>query len=146
MNDKIMEKIMILRLVLLLTSLIAFNANAGVAVVVNKASPVNQLEQQKIAKIFKGQLLQYDNGTRIEVITQKKANPITGQFYEQVVKASTRQVMAKWAKLVFTGKASNPKEAANDAQMIEWVSASSGAIGFVDEKSVNDKVKVVAKF
>ena len=47
--------------------------------------------------------------------------------------------------MVFTGKTQQPKEVADDAEVIAKVSSDPQAIGYVDSGSVNDSVKVVLK-
>jgi hypothetical protein len=47
-----------------------------------------------------------------------------------------------WSKLVFTGKATPPKEYANSAEVKKAV-ADPKAIGYIDKSAVDDTVKVI---
>jgi ABC-type phosphate transport system substrate-binding protein len=50
------------------------------------------------------------------------------------------QVKALWSKLVFTGKATPPKEYANSAEVKKAVAADPKAIGYIDKSAVDDTV------
>ncbi len=51
------------------------------------------------------------------------ATPVRSQFYTQVAGKDEAQVKAIWSKLVFTGKATPPKELAASADVVKAVAA-----------------------
>ena len=55
------------------------------------------------------------------------------QFYTKVAGKDEAQVKAIWSKLVFTGKATPPKELASNGDVVKAVSADPNAIGYVDK-------------
>ena len=56
-------------------------------------------------------------------------------------------VMAKneaaWSRLVFSGKATPPKEVGNSAEVKKLVSANPNTIGYIEKSAVDASVKVV---
>jgi ABC-type phosphate transport system substrate-binding protein len=60
-----------------------------------------------------------------------------------VLDKDATQVKAIWSKLVFTGKASAPKEYATSAEVKKAVAADPSAIGYIEKSQVDDTVKVI---
>jgi hypothetical protein len=91
----------------------------------------------------------------VVIVSQK--NPATRMFSEQasqfflgksnlftpVADKDPAQVKALWSKLVFTGKATPPKEYASSAEVKKAVAADPKAIGYIDKSAVDDTVKVI---
>ena len=50
---------------------------------------------------------------------------------------------AAWSRLVFSGKATPPKEMANSADMKKFVAGNPDAIGYIEKSAVDSSVKVV---
>ena len=55
---------------------------------------------------------------------------------------SSAQVKAAWSRLVFSGKATPPKELASSAEVKKFVAANPDAIGYVEKSAVDATVKV----
>ncbi len=76
----------------------------------------------------------------------KGGSDVHKEFAKKVLGKSSSQLKAYWAKLVFTGKGTPPKQINSDAEMIKLVAANPNLIGFVNAASVDDSVKVAATF
>jgi len=129
----------------LLLCLASVFAQAEVAVVVNPGVS-DTLDASAIGKIFLGKTKRFPGGTSATPINQEQGNAIVDQFNQQVLKRNSSQVKAYWSKLLFTGKGKPPMQVASDAEVLIQVASDVSAIGYVDATSVNDKVKVVARF
>jgi len=68
---------------------------------------------------------------------------VRAEFYKKVTDKDASQAKALWSKLVFTGKASMPKEVANSAAVKSAVAANPKAIGYMEKSAVDGSVKVV---
>ena len=134
----------LLPLIIIIMS-IFFKAEAGVAVIVHPSNS-NELEKNSIKRIFLGKMKTFPDGSQAIPISQGDKSVTTDEFNEKVLKRSKSQLRAYWSKLIFTGKGSEPKVMDNGQQLIDIVSSNPNLIGFVDEKLVTDKVKVVAVF
>jgi ABC-type phosphate transport system substrate-binding protein len=116
-------------------ALAAAAAHADVVVIVSSKSSANTMTADDIANIYLGKsssMKPVDNAT-----------PVRSQFYTKVAGKDEAQVKAIWSKLVFTGKATPPKELASNADVVKAVSADPNAIGYVDKTAVDASVKVV---
>jgi ABC-type phosphate transport system substrate-binding protein len=110
-------------------------ANADVVVIVSAKSSATTMTAADIANIYLGKsssMKPVDNAT-----------PARSQFYTKVAGKDEAQVKAIWSKLVFTGKATPPKELASDADVVKAVAADPNAIGYIDKSAADGSVKVV---
>jgi ABC-type phosphate transport system substrate-binding protein len=116
-------------------ALAAAAANAEVVVIVSAKSSATTMTADEIASIYLGK------STAMKPVDN--ATPVRAQFYTQVAGKDEAQVKAIWSKLVFTGKATPPKEMASSADVVKAVAADPNAIGYVDKAAIDGSVKVV---
>ncbi len=136
---------LIIKGIIVATSLMSSVALAEVAVVVNNTN-ANSLANSDISRIFLGKMKSFPDGSSTIPVNLESGSTVRGELKEKALGKSSSQIKACWSKQVFSGKGKPPKEFASDADIISFVSATPGAIGYVDATSVNDKVKVIAKF
>jgi hypothetical protein len=112
------------------------HALADVAVIVSAKSTVAKMSADEVAQVFLGKsfsMKPVDNGDKA----------VRGTFYSKVAGKDDAQVKAIWSKLVFTGKARPPAEAATSADVVKAVGNGADLIGYVDAAAVDASVKVV---
>ena len=112
-------------------------AMAEVVVVVNPKAAESSMTKEQVAQFFLGK------SSSMTPIDQLDSNPIRAEFYKKVADKDTAQAKALWSKLVFTGKATMPKEVADSAAVKAAVAANPKAIGYIDKGAVDGSVKVV---
>ena len=108
---------------------------ADVVVIVSAKNSASTMTADDIANIYLGKstaLKPVDNATAVR-----------GQFYSAVAGKDEAQVKAIWSKLVFTGKATPPKELTSSAEVVKAVAADPNAIGYVEKGAVDASVKVI---
>lgn len=118
-------------------SFIALPALAEVVVVVNPKAAESTLGKEQVAQFFLGR------STAMTPIDQPDGTPLRAEFYKKVTDKDASQVKALWSKLVFTGKATMPKEVADSAAVKAAVAANPKAIGYIDKSAVDATVRVV---
>ncbi|MCC2954156.1 hypothetical protein LK542_00840 [Massilia sp. IC2-477] len=112
-------------------------AMAEVVVVVNKSAAESTMSKEQVAQFFLGK------SSSMTPIDQADASPVRAEFYKKVADKDVAQAKALWSKLVFTGKATMPKEVADSAAVKAAVAANPKAIGYIDKGAVDGSVKVV---
>ena len=122
---------------------VAQAVSAGVAVIGNPDLSVSSITAAQASDIFLGKMSKLPDGTSITVVEHKDGDPVKEEFYDKVVGKTSSQLKAYWAKLVFTGEGVPPKEYAGDQAVLQRVSSTPGAIGYVSDKSVDKSVKVL---
>ena len=118
-------------------------ASAGIAVIGNSGIGVNSITAAQVADVFLGKMTKLPDGTPVTVIEHKDGDAVKDEFYDKVVGKSASQLKAYWAKLVFTGEGVPPKEFSGDKAVLDRVSGTPGAVGYVSDKSVDSSVKVL---
>lgn len=121
----------------LVAAFAAAPALAEVVVVVNPKAPEASMTKDEVAQFFLGK------SSAMTPIDQPESAPIRAEFYKKVTDKDISQAKALWSKLVFTGKATMPKEVAGSADVKKAVAANPKAIGYIEKSAVDATVKVV---
>jgi ABC-type phosphate transport system substrate-binding protein len=117
--------------------LLVLPATAEVVVVVNAKASESSMTKDQVSQFFLGK------STAMTPVDQTENAPARTEFYKKVTDKETSQVKALWSKLVFTGKATMPKEVGDSAAVKKAVAADPKAIGYIDKSAVDASVKVV---
>ncbi|MDD5296934.1 MAG: hypothetical protein PHU46_08480 [Rhodocyclaceae bacterium] len=118
-------------------------AVAGVMVVVNPRSSVDHLSRDDVINIFMGRFRQLPNGlpaSPVDLPVTERAKP---EFYRLLVGKDMDQIAAYWSRLVFTGRTAPPMQAGSVEDMIRYLNANPGAVGYMDSNDVDRRVKAV---
>lgn len=115
----------------------ALNAQAETVVIVNKANPATRMFSEQAAQFFLGKSAMF---TPVDL---PENSTVRAEFYHKLADKDTAQVKAIWSKLVFTGKATAPKEYASSAEVKKAVAADPKAIGYIEKSAVDDSIKVI---
>jgi ABC-type phosphate transport system substrate-binding protein len=110
-------------------------AQADVVVIGNVAAPA--MSKDEVTQFFLGK------SQAMKPVDRSSADPIKAQFYQKLSGQDLSQVKATWSRLVFTGKASAPKELPDAAAVKKAVAADPKAIGYIDKSEVDATVKVL---
>ncbi len=118
-------------------------AFAQVAVVVNPKSPLATMTADQVSGIFLGKSNTLPSGGTAMPTDLPDSNAAHDLFYTKVTGKSSAQVKAAWSRLVFSGKATPPKELGSSADVKKFVAANPDAIGYIEKSAVDSTVKVV---
>lgn len=115
----------------------ALPAMAEVVVVANPKAAESSMTKDQVAQYFLGK------SSAMNPIDQPESAPVRAEFYKKVTDKDASQVKSLWSKLVFTGKATMPKEAADSAAVKKMVASDPKAIGYIEKSAVDASVKVI---
>jgi phosphate transport system substrate-binding protein len=107
------------------------------AVVVNKENKVQNVTSVQLAKIFKGEVRKWPDGRSV-VLVLHNSSPDEITTLEHLNKMTEAQVKALLAL-----RKDSLRTVGSDADVIDAVASTPGAIGFVEERSITDRVSVV---
>ena len=110
---------------------------AEIVVIVSKQNPATRMFSEQASQFFLGK------SSLFTPVDQADGSAIRNEFYHKVADKDAAQVKALWSKLVFTGKATMPKEVADSAAVKAAVAANPKAIGYIEKSAVDATVKVV---
>jgi ABC-type phosphate transport system substrate-binding protein len=118
-------------------------ALAQVAVIVNTKSPLASMTAEQVSAIFLGKSNTLPSGATAAPTDLPESLPAHDIFYTKVTGKSSAQVKAAWSRLVFSGKATPPKELATSADVKKFVNANPDGIGYIEKSALDSSVKVV---
>jgi ABC-type phosphate transport system substrate-binding protein len=118
-------------------------AQAQVAVVVGAKSPHGNMTAEQVSAIFLGKSNSLPGGAAAAAADLPESAAVREQFYSKVTGKSSAQVKAAWSRLVFSGKATPPKELGSAADVKSFVAGNPDAIGYIEKSAVDGSVKVV---
>jgi len=125
---------------------LSFGAAAAVAdvvAVVSARSPVSTLSKNQIVDIFLGKANRFPDGRQAVPIDQVEGSAARDEFYLKFADKSPAQLKAFWSKIIFTGRGRPPQEVSNDNEVKKFIAQHPDAIGYIEQKRVDDSVKVV---
>lgn len=115
----------------------ALPAQAETVVIVSQKNPATRMFAEQASQFFLGK------SNMFTPIDQAEGSSIRNDFYQKLTDKDAAQVKAIWSKLVFTGKATPPKEYKSNAEVRKAVADDPKAIGYIDKSAVDDSVKVI---
>lgn len=77
-------------------------------------------------------------------VTLVEKNATRDEFYSKACHKDPAQVRSIWAKLLFTGTGTSPKEVDSGGDMKKFVAADPSSIGYIDKKDLDSSVKAIA--
>jgi ABC-type phosphate transport system substrate-binding protein len=120
--------------ILLLGVLVGVPAAAqqgGYAVIVNEANSVSTLSAEEVSKIFFKKTHRWTSGLDVVPVDLPESAPAREAFSAAVHGKSVGAVRAFWQQQIFSGRAVPPVEKPSDEQVVAFVRATPGAIGYV---------------
>jgi ABC-type phosphate transport system substrate-binding protein len=108
-----------------------------IVVIVNPQNPATRMFKEQAAQFFLGK------SSMFTPVDLPAASPVRAQFYQKVTEKDMGEVKAIWSKLVFTGKASAPKEYRTSADVKKAVAADPNAIGYIEKSALDGSVKAI---
>ncbi|MBM3202305.1 phosphate ABC transporter substrate-binding protein [Candidatus Woesearchaeota archaeon] len=127
----------------LVLSLLAPLARAEIVVIVNAQSPVSRLEKNQVSDLFLGKVATFPDGSQAVPLDQDNNSGLHSEFHDKVTGKSLSQLRAYWSRLVFTGKATPPREIPDSGQLRTLIATNPNMIGYIDKGAVDTRVKVV---
>ena len=116
-------------------------ASAQVAVIVNRANPIQNLSLSDLQRLYLGQSVTFSNGTRVVLVTYPAAE---ARFYQAALGMTGDRFQRHWTELVFQGQdATPPKPIATGEELNRFVAEHPGALAFIDLAAVEQSVKIM---
>jgi ABC-type phosphate transport system substrate-binding protein len=113
-------------------------------VVVNAANPQQSMPAAEISRLFLRKSTLWGSGERVMAVDLLEDSPVREKFSKAIHERSASAVKAYWQKMIFSGRDVPPPEKYSVAEVLAYVRANSGAIGYVaDDTPLPPGVKVL---
>jgi ABC-type phosphate transport system substrate-binding protein len=121
----------------------AETAQPAFKIIVHPNNPVRSISQDFLAQAFFKQTMRWDHGRTIEPVDLPLSTPTREAFSTRILKRSVLAVRAYWLQRIFSGRQVPPLELESDAEVVRFVIASPGAVGYVSPSTETADAKVV---
>lgn len=118
-------------------------AATDLVVIVNPASGVDRMSRDEVTAIFMGRAKKLPSGITALPIDQTASGPDKARFYGELINKELSEVNSYWARLIFSGQGSPPRQADNSAEVLDIVSSNKGAIGYVPRNAADKRVRII---
>ncbi len=116
---------------------------ATVKLVVNLANPITSLTREAAQRLFLRKTAAWPDGQPVEPVAQVEGSPAHGPFCLEIFDRSPKALRAAWNQLIFEGRGVPPPMLGSDAEVLAYVKAHRGAVGYVSPGAATDGVKVL---
>lgn len=117
-------------------------------IVVSASNPLAAMKRQEIARLFLKKTTRWPDGKPVVPVDQSSQATVRAAFTREVLKAEglgqLSAVQRYWQEVLFSGRGTPPTVKSDDAEVLSFVLATPGAIGYVSGDADTGAAKVLA--
>ena len=114
----------------------------GVVLVSARTGGIAELDRETAAQFYLGRRTSLPDGRGARLL-DLPAGPERDLFYLQLTRKNPSQIRAYWSRLVFTGRAQPPREAADADEVRRLLQSTPGAIAYLPLDAARDPELVI---
>lgn len=130
-------------LTLLATAAPALADGGAFQVVVHAANPAQSVTRKQLAELFLKKVTRWPDGAPVRPVEPPESSLTRAYFLSDVIGKSAFAVKVFWQKRVYAGREVPPVEKPSDEEVLAYVRANHGAIGYVSRDTDVAGVKVL---
>lgn len=138
MTNKIIK---IIITVFIIPSLFYIPASFSAEIIANSYLFQEKISIREVRSIFSLKLRQWRTGERIIVVSYSDENAVAEEqhasFCKNVLKIFPHQLQLAWDRVTYSGIGIPPKKVDSAEQMVEFISKTKGAIGYINSDNVD---------
>jgi ABC-type phosphate transport system substrate-binding protein len=119
------------------------HAESDVLIICNRDVPDTTLTKDDIKNIFLGYKTEWSNKQKIICVTLEGSD-VNETFMQEYVGKTSFQFIYFWRRQVFTGKGRPPQSFTTEESLVDFVSQTEGAVGYISAASIKDTVKIIS--
>lgn len=119
-------------------------AKAEVVVVTSSRSSPIELSRDQAEKLYLGRSTTLGDGTPVNLIDLPNGST-RDEFYGRLTGKNPTQIQAYWSRIVFTGRASPPKEAGSVAEARQWLIDTPNTIGYLERGDATSGLRILLR-
>ncbi len=132
-----------IKVALLAVSLAYAPAHAGEIVVIGNSN-VPKMDAAMIQKVYTGKIISV-SGVSVTPVGVKSGTAARNLFLHEFLNQDEDKYTAYWTVRRYIGKGAPPAELSNDAEVINYVQSTPGAVGYIDEAALKPGMNVIAR-
>ena len=115
----------------------------GFVVIVSPDNPISSIDRDFLREAWLRKATDWGDGVEIHPVDLSTKFPAREQFAREILKKTPAQLRSYWTQQIFSGKGVPPPEAATIDEVVAFVVATPGAIGYLPAGASPGKAKVV---
>lgn len=127
----------------LLAALAPLRVHAQVVVIANSSVTTAEISSAELRDIFTGAASSLKGSGQVAPVLLK-GGPAHDDFLTAYIGKSDAAFRAGWRSLLFSGQSAMPKTFDSDADVVEYVARTRGAVGYISRSSPHTGVKTLA--
>lgn len=112
-------------------------------VVANTANPASAVSRGELSQIFMRKVKTWADGQKTAPVDQPDTAAVRDAFSRAIHREAAAGIKAYWLQQVFSGRMVPPSELPSDAEVVAFVRANAGAVGYVSAGAATRGVKVL---
>jgi ABC-type phosphate transport system substrate-binding protein len=132
-----------IKVVSLAVSLMFAQAHAGDIVVIGNGN-VPKMDAVTVQKVYTGKVISV-SGISVTPVGAKPGTSTRNLFLQEYLNQDEEKYTAYWTVRRYIGKGAPPVELASDADVINYVQSTPGAVGYIDEAQLKPGMNVIAR-
>lgn len=118
------------------------HAQGQLVIIANSRVSANEISRSDFRDLFSGAWSSL-KGTPVTPVLLKDG-PVHEDMLAHYMEKSDSAFRATWRSVVFSGQGAMPRSVASEADMVDYVAHTAGAVGYISKTSPHDGVKVLA--
>ena len=115
----------------------------GYTVVAHPSTPATSLGKSDVARLFLKKVTSWSDGTKVVPVDLDRTSSTRRAFSMDVHRKDPNAIAAYWQKQIFSGRGVPPVVKNSDAQVLEFVRSTPGAVGYVSASASTAGVKTI---
>ena len=100
-------------------------------IIVNPANRIDTIDRTFLSNVYLKKVATWHNDWTVRPVQLSRRFALREQFTRDIIKKSPSQLRSYWNRQIFSGKAVPPPELESQEEVIRYVLANKGAIGYV---------------
>ena len=118
---------------------------AELKVIANPNIKIDAISEEELRSLFLEERISLADGTHIEPVLRKNGE-VHEKFLRDYLGKNPADLRNYYQSLVFSGRATMPKELSSDAEVVAYIAKTKGAIGYVSSEAATEGVKKLSVF
>lgn len=115
----------------------------GFKVIVNPDNPVETVDRDFLRDAYLKKLADWGDGEAVHPVDLASKFPARDRFTEHVIRKTPAQLRTYWNQQIFSGKGVPPPEADSVADVVEYVLAHKGGVGYLPIDADPGRAKLI---
>jgi ABC-type phosphate transport system substrate-binding protein len=115
--------------------------------VVSTSNPITSIKRRELARMFMKKVTRWQDGSSVTPVDQSANSPIRTSFTRDVMRTEglgqLSSIVAYWQQQIYSGTGSPPEVKDSDADVVAFVAAKRGGVGYVSAAANLNGVKAV---